>query len=530
MQNIHPLKKIAFTLLLVVLLPALFYTAYEFNALSHREKLISEIYHQQLEAILFSVNQYSWDVANSWVSNINILYSENRKSLPENIFSDFLTKNGAIRSIFLMDSTLHQMQSIPSAQQPSRFKKIAVDFRTLIQSQPDILQRLSRYQEAGYRKIEPIMLPGSEETDEEPVMLFFVLSDPRKERRYQFGGILLDPQTFISEVLLPKLKEIAGDRFYLAVFHNNHPQPLYPNNSTASANFTRKKAIWLFPHFTLGIRLRGETIEELARKRFYRNLFLILLLDIVLIAGVWLVYRNIRREMELAQMKSDFVSNISHELRTPLSLIRMFSETLEMERISSEKKKKEYYRIINAETERLTHLVNNILNFSRIEAGKKEYHMQAVNLNTVVKKVLDSYQFHLNNQGFTVECHLSQNLPVVRADEEAICEALINLLDNAIKYSDKQKYISIKTGIEDGAVFLEVEDRGIGIAPEELPKIMEKFYRVSDGLVPNTRGSGLGLSLVKHIMEAHGGKTNVTSRRGRGSRFRLIFPCGSLAD
>ncbi len=176
------------------------------------------------------------------------------------------------------------------------------------------------------------------------------------------------------------------------------------------------------------------------------------------------------------------------------------------------------------ETERLTGLVNNILNFSRIESGKKEYHFSNIDLNAVVEKVLSSYQAHTEHLGFTVEIDLAPNLPPVLADAEAVAEAILNVMDNAIKYSGAQKSIKIRTGTTDRMVYAEVEDRGVGIAPEEQSKIFEKFYRVSTGLVHETRGSGLGLTLVRHIMDAHKGDVSVRSRIGEGSTFRLSFP------
>jgi two-component system phosphate regulon sensor histidine kinase PhoR len=228
--------------------------------------------------------------------------------------------------------------------------------------------------------------------------------------------------------------------------------------------------------------------------------------------------------MDLVRMKSDFVSNVSHELRTPLALIRMFGETLEMGRVKNEEKKHEYYATIVAETERLTRLVNNILNFSRMEAGRKEYHFAPTELNDVVTDVLKTYGFHLQGEGFTPEVMLEEDLPPLRGDAESISEAVINLIDNAVKYSGESKYLRIATGMLDGSLFIVVEDHGIGIAREHQEKIFETFYRVSTGLVHTVRGTGLGLTLVKHIMEAHGGKVTVESVPGKGSRFSLLFP------
>ena len=233
---------------------------------------------------------------------------------------------------------------------------------------------------------------------------------------------------------------------------------------------------------------------------------------------------------ELDKLKSDFVSMVSHELRTPLALIRMFAETLEMKRVKTEKKKQEYYSIILQETERLSRLINNILNFSRMEAEKKQYHFEPIALNEVVTGVLNTYTSHLEHEGFTTSTELAENLPIIQADREAIAEALINILDNAIKYSTADKHVKIKTGQTISMNFVEVEDHGIGIDKQHHKKIFETFYRVSTGLTNNIKGSGLGLSLVSHIMNAHGGMVELESEPGKGSTFRLLFPIVNRSD
>jgi two-component system phosphate regulon sensor histidine kinase PhoR len=198
--------------------------------------------------------------------------------------------------------------------------------------------------------------------------------------------------------------------------------------------------------------------------------------------------------------------------------------------VKTEEKKQEYYETILQETERLTRLINNILNFSRMEAGKKQYHFEPIALNDVVLDVLKTYSSHLQHEGFTTSKQFAENLPAMNADREAITEALINILDNAVKYSASHKYIRIKTGQSENMNYVEVEDHGIGIEKHHHKKIFETFYRVSTGLTNNIKGSGLGLSLVSHIMEAHGGMIELESEPGRGSTFRLLFPIVHRAD
>ncbi|HEX8926956.1 MAG TPA: HAMP domain-containing sensor histidine kinase, partial [Terriglobales bacterium] len=280
----------------------------------------------------------------------------------------------------------------------------------------------------------------------------------------------------------------------------------------------------VFPGLMLGIRYRGTSISALSA-RFLRTNYLVLAgLSLLMAGGIFLSYRNINREIALAKLKSDFVSNVSHELRTPLSSIRLFAETLEMGRLKSPEKAQEYYRIIRKESERLTALINNILDFARIEAGRKEYDFRETDIGELVRNTLDSCRFQFEQQGFTCEERIAADLPKLRVDREAIERSVLNLVNNAVKYSTDDKVLEVDAYRSNGSVKIEVSDHGIGIPHDEHHKIFEKFYRACDPLVHNTKGSGLGLSLVKHVVEAHGGAVGVSSDPGRGSKFTITLP------
>ena len=280
----------------------------------------------------------------------------------------------------------------------------------------------------------------------------------------------------------------------------------------------------VFPGLTLGIKLHGTTLEALGR-HFMISSFLVLgALSLLLSGGIWLTFRNVSRQMELARLKSDFVSNVSHELRTPLSLIRLYAETLEMGRVTAEEKRQEYFRIIRKESERLSAMINNILDFSRIEAGRKEYDFRETNIAELVRNTLESYRYQIEQHGFTFEEEIADDLPRLRVDREAIARSLLNLVNNALKYSADDKFLRVSLYRENGSVKLEVLDHGIGVPRGEQRKIFEKFYRAGDPMVHNTKGSGLGLSLVRHIVEAHQGEIRVDSVPGQGSRFVITLP------
>jgi signal transduction histidine kinase len=279
----------------------------------------------------------------------------------------------------------------------------------------------------------------------------------------------------------------------------------------------------VFPGLVLGLKLRGTTVAAMAQHFLHTSFLILGGLSFLLAGGIFLTYRNVSKEMALARLKSDFISNVSHELRTPLALIRLYAETLELGRLSNPEKRQEYYSIIRKESERLTALINNILDFSRIEAGRKEYDFRETNMSELVRNTLESYRYQIDQHGFTFEEKISE-VPPLKVDREAMARSLVNLVNNALKYSQDRKYIGVNLYRENGLVKLEVIDHGIGIPASEQEKIFEKFYRVGNPLVNNTKGSGLGLSLVQHIARAHGGEIAVDSTPGAGSKFTITLP------
>jgi len=286
----------------------------------------------------------------------------------------------------------------------------------------------------------------------------------------------------------------------------------------------------VFPSMVLAIKYQGTTVADIGSRFLHYNYMVLAALSVLMVGGVWLTYRNVSREMTLARLKSDFVANVSHELRTPLALIRLYAETLELGRLTAKEKYQEYFRIIREESERLTALINNILDFSRIEAGRKEYEFQETDLGELVHSTLESYRFQIQQNGFAYEENISPDIPPVKVDREAIARSLLNLVNNALKYSKDRKFIGVSLYRADGSINLEVRDSGIGIPPNEQEKIFEKFYRCGDPLVHNVKGSGLGLSLVRHIARAHGGDVHVESEPEKGSKFTIALPFAGVSQ
>ncbi|MBO0726248.1 MAG: HAMP domain-containing histidine kinase [Blastocatellia bacterium] len=281
----------------------------------------------------------------------------------------------------------------------------------------------------------------------------------------------------------------------------------------------------VFSNSSLSMRLKNLTAEQFARRNFMINLSLWIVMTLSLIAAVALMLRTASREMKLTQMKADFVSNVSHELRTPLASIRVLAELLNLGRINQPDRVREYGAYIESEGRRLTNVINNILDFSRIESGRKLFQFESCDLKELVNETLDAFAVHLKQNGFTLSYDAPQTpLPNVVIDPDAIALALTNLLDNAIKYSSDVKEIKVAVTQSVRHVSVAVSDRGIGIAADEHERIFEKFYRIGAGLVHDVKGSGLGLSLVKHIVVAHQGRITVRSKPGEGSTFTIYLP------
>jgi len=384
--------------------------------------------------------------------------------------------------------------------------------KKLVEENMGVLNKLFRYRDSDFMKIEPVY---SESKD--VLHLMFVFSEGK------FCLMSVDKRIFVEITISPKIQSVARDQFLVSISDSLSGEEIYQTSPIETGRQIIRKNLWLIPGYQMGIQPKEQTVAELVEKRTSSNLIIFFVFALMMIAVAFFAYRNIRKEIELAQIKSDFVSNVSHELRTPLALISMFAETFEMGRVKTEEKKNEYYKIISDETSRLSNIVNKILSFSQIEAGKRNYHFKEVDLNRLVQSVANTYKFHLGNKGFEFNFDKTDEKIFINADKEAISEAVINLIDNAVKYSGDSKMIRLRLTKRDNNAVIEVEDKGIGIPKDEQKKIFEKFYRASRGLIHDTKGTGLGLSLP-NILLMH---TKVLSKlkvsRGKEAPSALYF-------
>jgi two-component system, OmpR family, phosphate regulon sensor histidine kinase PhoR len=250
---------------------------------------------------------------------------------------------------------------------------------------------------------------------------------------------------------------------------------------------------------------------------------------LVAIAGVVIVVMASVKERRLAVLKSDFVANVSHELKTPLSLVRMFGEMLLSDRITSDEKRRQYLGIIVAESERLTALIENVLDFAKVERGKAAYDFAPGQLGEVVTRAVDVYRYRAEREGMEVSLRVAEGLPPASIDARAVELAVINLLDNALKYAKAGGRVDVAVASASAGRWVEVRvsDLGPGIEPDEQGRIFERFVRGRHAGETRARGSGIGLALVKHIAESHGGHVQVKSPatpEGRGSTFVIALP------
>jgi signal transduction histidine kinase/tetratricopeptide (TPR) repeat protein len=258
------------------------------------------------------------------------------------------------------------------------------------------------------------------------------------------------------------------------------------------------------------------------RKSFY--FWTIVVLLVVLIFGAALIVKTVSHEMGVLKLKSDFVSSVSHEFKTPLTSMRTLIERIQAGKVNDKTKMDQYISVIAQDTDRLTRLVGNILDFSKMEEGKREFDFTETDVAQLVSRQVQEFQKDELRKDISIQAIIQKDVPKLALDRESFSQALSNLLDNAVKFSPIKKEIHVRLSADGKNVILEVEDKGIGIPPDEMDKIFEKFYQGKNALKQTVKGAGLGLTLVKRTAEAHGGKVSVKSRVGVGSTFSLNFP------
>jgi signal transduction histidine kinase len=292
--------------------------------------------------------------------------------------------------------------------------------------------------------------------------------------------------------------------------------------------FVATEAGEALPHWEIAAYLVNPAqLTQAARTATLTLGLLIAVLVLAIGVGSWLIVSSLDSELKLARQKTDFVSNVSHELKTPLTSIRMFSELLAEGRVHDPAKQKSYLNIITAEAARLTRLINNVLDFSRLESGEKKYNFQPCDLTEVARSAAETFRPHLEARGFIFDCELPGSPVSVRGDADALSQVIVNLLSNADKYSNGGREVALQLARKPSPLphaEVRVLDHGPGVPRGSEEKVFEKFYRAHDSLGSGIPGSGLGLTIARQIARAHGGDVVYEPREGGGSCFVLRIP------
>ncbi len=339
-------------------------------------------------------------------------------------------------------------------------------------------------------------------------------------------GIILKPDSLRENVLRPALYQYVSPEETAWVVKGRDGRPVLTSENpptgtvTVRANFAANFPDWSLEFYQPPPRLLNTLL--ISRQGLYFYMFL--LITGILIFGLILTVRAVSHELELARMKSDFVSTISHEFKSPLTSIRQLAELLHSGRVPSEERRRQYYDVLLEQSERLSLLTENILNLARIEEGHKEFEFERTDPAALLQEVISSMQDRVRHEGFSIELEVKKGLPMIMLDRVAITQAITNLIDNAVKYSGESRRVMVSASDEAASLHIAVRDFGIGIRKEDRDKVFERFFRGGDELTRTVKGSGLGLTLVREIVEAHQGTVYAESEPGKGSTFFIRLP------
>jgi two-component system phosphate regulon sensor histidine kinase PhoR len=496
--------QITIVLLLIAALPISYIFIRQASELNENEALVQNVYEQQLETILFTINQNSENIIYSWINRVDIPV-ELRSEIMEQIVNRLLQYNTSISQIAFFD--------IGTGEETARYPDSPIEKI----KQPDriLIRKLTTFMDQNYQRIEGV-------NEGEFTTLYYIL---RSSDNTCMGAFKIHTNTFIDQNLGPGIQQISQNRFNISITDTT----IVNNGENQQFNFERKQGIqyssmWYLPGYRAQIELQTATLQDLVKSRSLTDVYIFWGLVTIVLIGLAFAIFTIRREMKLAELKSEFVSNVSHEIRTPLALISMYAETLLMKRVKNSEKADEYLHVIVSETGRLSTIVNRILSFSKMERDKREYNFTDFDINELINEITGNFQAHFTKNN--IDCTFIGNEElIIRADKDSIAEAIINLLDNAVKYSKPENpKIEIRTGSVNGKVYIDVKDNGIGISPKHQKLIFDKFYRVTQGnLAHKAKGSGLGLNIVWQIIKRHNAKIEVKSEPDKGSTFSLIF-------
>jgi signal transduction histidine kinase len=340
---------------------------------------------------------------------------------------------------------------------------------------------------------------------------------------------------FGFQIVLAQIQQVLFPALQKRYWSEAGPELVLSTKAEASAlaaeNLPQLALEKLLPGYVLAIKApyRGY-LETRIQKELLVNYVLIAALLLTLLVAVYLFFRSLRRDLELLELKNRFLDSAAHTLKTPLARIRMLAEQLQLNWLKNEEQRAAQSGRIIAEADRMNDLISNLLDLSRIEAGQKTYRFQPASLPEIAKQAWAEALPLLKENGFACRAEIAEEMPVFAFDARAMRMVIGNLIQNALNYSPGHKEIELKVYTENGEAVLEVADNGLGIAPEYHEVIFRKFFRIETAETSASQGSGLGLFLVKHVVDAHSGRIEVQSTPGQGARFIIHLPMTNAAS
>ncbi|HEY5950802.1 MAG TPA: HAMP domain-containing sensor histidine kinase [Kofleriaceae bacterium] len=431
-----------------------------------------------------------------------------------------LTTGIRVSSVFVLDD---QLELIPGGYRSVRLGKEGIDFRDWFKKVvlPDL--PLKKQQVVGERGHVHREWDGPRATDHGKPYLFSFVKKVSADKTYYI--VIEEDLSHVIAFQFPQYfpyKESSQLIYQVVDSHGPFYNFLFVPPEGAlkvEERFVETMDMW-----TVRASERDASVRhQLDRKRLVDS-FMIGGAVTVMLAGLLVLVLAIRRERRANELKSEFISNVSHELKTPLSIISMFGEMLANGRTKGPEQATEYADIIWRESVRLGRLIDNVLDFAKIERGKGVYDFAEVDIGEVVERAVDLVGRRLAMAEMSIDVEIEPELPMVQLDANAFTLAVMNLIDNATKYASEGKRIELKLRREGERIVLSVRDFGTGIDPGEQEQIFERFYRARAVRLKPIRGSGIGLALVRHIARAHGGDVSVETAPGQGSTFRIWLP------
>lgn len=345
-------------------------------------------------------------------------------------------------------------------------------------------------------------------------------------------GMLLDRETLIESLLRPAIEAHAATGVASWIVRGRNGEPVLVSEASPEGPATITAGLASdFLGWTLELRQPDpRLVETLLTSRRGVYFYAFLLLTGILAFGLTLTARSVTHQLELARLKSDFVSTVSHEFKSPLTAIRQLAEMLQSGRVASEEKRAHYYDVLLEQSERLSVLVDNVLDLARMDEGRYELERARIDVGALLEEIVKSVEHRVRHEGFRIRSEIEDPAPSLTLDAAAVTQATTNMIDNGVKYSGDSKEVVVRGFSRNGHFVITVQDFGVGLDDDEAAKVFERFYRGGSELTRTVKGTGLGLALVKQIAEAHGGSVAVESTLGSGSTFSIRLPLDSAAE